>query len=213
MLSVSFRKKNESLKISKRTFLSTIAEVWDQLGMFTGVLLTGKLIFQSIVRMGKEWDEEIRDAELAQKWNRWVTEIRNCQDILISRSLLPDMQPNCDLIGFGNGCSVAHGCALYLRWSNADESNIDIKFVGAKGKLNPMKGITVPGAEICGALILTRLVYSAELAFCKSELSSRAKQKTIFTDSDTLLSWISASIKYKQFVKNKNYTRLKCGST
>ena len=108
-----------------------------------------------------------------------MTEIRNCEDILISRSLLPDTlfhtEPNCELIGFSNDNSVAHGCALYLRWSNADESNIDIKFVDAEDKLNPMKGITVPGAEICGAFILTRLVYSAELAFCKTELSYQAK--------------------------------------
>ena len=210
VLSVVFRKINKSPKFSKRTVLSTIAEVWDPLGMCAGVLSTGKLIFQSIVRMGKEWDKEICDIELAQKWNRWVTEIRKCEDILISRSLLLDTHfksdPNCELIGFSDGSSVAHGCALYLRWLNSDESTVDVKFVGAKGKLNPMKGITVPCVEICGAFILSRLVYSAKVAFCKTELSSYSKQKTLFTDSTTVLSWIkSASIKYKPFVKNKKH--------
>ena len=53
--------------------LSKIAEIWDPLGMLSGVLTSSKLIFQKIVRMKKHWDEKFDDPELLHKWKLWVT--------------------------------------------------------------------------------------------------------------------------------------------
>ena len=107
----------------------------------------------------------------------------------------------CSLIGFSDGSSVAYGCTLYLRWYDKDESIIDVKFVGAKGKVNPIKGTTVPRSEIGGAFTLSRLADSAETAFSKTEINDVIKEKILITDSTTVLSWIkSAASKYKSFV-------------
>ena len=158
--------------------------------------------------MKKQWDEKIDDPELLHKWQLWLTEVGKCSGLVVARSLLPSIvfstPPLCSLIGFSDGSSIAYGCTLYLRWYDKDESIVDVKFVGAKGKLNPIKGTTVPRSEICGAFTLSRLAYSAETAFSKTEINDVIREKILITDSTTVLSWVkSAAFKYKPFVKNK----------
>ena len=208
LLSIPVQKGNGTTEISKRIVLSKIGEIWDPIGLLAGVLLVGRLIFQSIVRMKGDWDEEIDDVELTRKWYNWVLELEKCNQDIIARSILPEGEfpdgINCELIGFSDGSAVAHGCTLYLRWYDDKENRIEVKFIGAKSKVNSIKGTTVPRAEICGAFILSRLAHSAEQAFINTELEFQIKDKVFFTDSTTVLSWVkSASIKYKPYVKNK----------
>ena len=188
--------------------LTTIAEIWDPLGFLCGVTMVGMLILQSVVRMKIDWDRSIPDEELETKWMHWLLELEKCKDLVVSRSLMPtktfESTPNCELVGFSDGSSVAHGCALYLRWYDDQESIIDVKFVAAKGKLNPIKGTTVPRSEMCGAFIPSRLAYSAQSAFEKTELKSICKIRSLFTDNSTVLAWVrSGAIKYKPYIKNK----------
>ena len=53
------------IKVTKRNILRTIAKIWDSLGMVCGLLVTGELIFQAMVRMKLQWDEINQDGELA----------------------------------------------------------------------------------------------------------------------------------------------------
>ena len=168
----------------------------------------GRFVFPAIVRTKSDWDEVLDDLELGNKWSQWCSEVVKCEGVQVARTLLPSETfpvPNrCLLVGFSDGSSLAHGCTLYLRWADKDEENTDVKFGGAKGKLNPIKGTTVPRSEIGGAFILSRLTYSAEMAFSETELKSQIDEKILFTDSTTVLSWVkSAAIKYKPFVRNK----------
>ena len=191
---------------SKAAVLSTVNGIWDPIGILAGVRMTGKLIFQAIVRMKCGWEEIVSDEELMKRWEVWCQDVAECDDIKIDRSLLPNIleEPvTCILAGFSDGSSVANGCTLYLRWADR-EGNVEVKFVAAKGKVNPIKGTTIPRSEICGAFLLSRLAYSAEKAFEDTELKGRISEKIFFTDSTTVLSWIkSGAIKFKPFVKNK----------
>ena len=93
---------------------------------------------------------------------------------------------------------------MYVRWFDSEEKNIEVKFIGAKGKLNPIKGTTVPRSELCGALLISKLVHSAKTTLRKTDIKDYYENKLLFSDSTMVLSWVkSASIKYKPFVKNK----------
>ena len=208
VLSVKIRESPSMLKFTKRNVLRKIAEIWDPLGFLSGLMVEGKLIFQSIVRMKLGWDEVIADGELENKWERWRVELQKCDGFVVGRSLLPtkgnveDMK--FDLIGCGDGSSVGHGAAVYLRWYDDEERNIDVRFVGAKGKVNPIKGTTVPRSELSGALLVSKLAHSVENTLKDTDLMLKYKDKTLFSDSTTALSWVkSASMKFKPFVKNK----------
>lgn len=47
---------------------------------------------------------------------------------------------------------VEFGRVVLARWSDPQKKNVEFKFIGAKGKLNPIKGTTVPKSELYGEL-------------------------------------------------------------
>ena len=200
-------------KLTKRIILSMLAENWDPLGILVGVIITGRLIFLSIVRLKLGWDEEINESSLIQKWNAFLDEMTKCKDIKINRCLFYSTLGDCDnerhdlkysLIGFSDGSNVAHGCVLYLRWSNKDESIVKVHFVAAKGKVAPIKGITTPRNELCGALLLARLTATVLKAMENTVIPVTSDDMKLFSDSTTVLAWVkSDATKFKRFVKNK----------
>ena len=130
------------------------------------------------------------------------------KDLVIGRNILPsnpiEKYKNCEIVGFSDGSSNAFGCVLYLRWASEDESDIEIKFLGAKGKVGPIGGNTIPRQELCGALLLSRLTSSVEKALVCTELKDTVTGTTLFTDSTTVLRWVnSEAVKYRPYVKNK----------
>lgn len=207
-LGIYVKEKEKSKAFTRRMVLSRIAEIWDPLGIICGVTMIGKLILQSIVRMKMDWDVVVPDRELEAEWENWLQQLQKCEKVIVTRSILPvkkfESTPKCELVGFSDGSSVAHGCTLYIRWYNEQESVIDVRFVAAKGKVNPIKGTTVPRSEMCGAFLLSRLTHSAQEALKKTELNEKCDTENLFTDSSTVLSWIrSGAIKYKPYIKNK----------
>ena len=198
-------------KFTKKRILSRIAEIWDPLGICAGVHLTGKLLFQSITRLNFSWGQVIHDSELWSTWESWKKEIEKCQNSLISRSVLPpekyvNEKLQGEVVGFSDGSDVGFGCVIYLRWKNTDESVIDVKFLGVKCKVTSIKGNTILRNELCGAVILSRMAWSATEAFKRTEIRTQMSDDItkLNTDSTTVLSWVtSPAIKFKPCVKNK----------
>ena len=111
-----------------------------------------------------------------------------------------------ELVGFCDGSSVGYGCVLYLKWVNKDESIIEVKFLGAKSKVAPIKGNMVPRNELWGALILSRLTWATMESLKRTEYFAQISQTktTLHSDSTTVLSSVqSPAFKFKPFVKNK----------
>ena len=93
-----------------------MASIWDPLGMSSAYMIRTWLIFQSVVRLKKKWDDVIEDLELYERWEEWTSQLSQLSNVVIGRSLLPS-QPmeKCDLVGFTDGSGVAYGCVIYLR--------------------------------------------------------------------------------------------------
>ena len=193
--------------------LSRISEIRDPLGLCAGVLMTGKLLFQSVVRLKPGWDDSLEKyRKIIDKWNIWLEEMDNCKDIVISRSVIPSesvLGPTlkCEVVGFSDGSSLGFGCVLYLRWSDEHESKIDVKFLCAKGKVGLIGGNTVLRNELCGSLILSRITWSAINAFEKTETPQYFPcdcNVKLCIDSTIVMKWInSPAINFKPHVKNK----------
>ena len=116
VLSVKIKNAAKLSEFTKRTVLRRIAEIWDPVGMLSGLMVVERLIFQAIVRMKLQWDERIEDVELANRWNQWLIELEKCDGFCIPRSILPTKGNSADmkfeLIGCGDGSSVAYGGAV-----------------------------------------------------------------------------------------------------
>ena len=72
--------------------LATLSGNWDPIGSVAKVLMMGKLLFQSIVRLKTVWDEPVKHEELIKKWLAWLDEIEKCKDVVVSRSIMPSEQ-------------------------------------------------------------------------------------------------------------------------
>ena len=69
-----------------------IAEVWDPLGIYSGLLLTAKLVFQAVVRLQYTWDGVITNEDLLNNWKKWLHESQNCIEISVPRSVMPSKE-------------------------------------------------------------------------------------------------------------------------
>ena len=196
-LSVTIKEVDTKNARTKRFILSVIASIWDPLGMCAAFVLMGRLIFQSVVRLKLGWDETIQDPQLQKRWNHWLSQVNECEKIVVGRNVFPSKPlENCCLVGFSDGTSCG---VVYLRWFNDTETEVEVKFIAAKGKVGAINGNTVPRMELCGGLTLARLMHSA-----KTTLGDLCQRSLLCTDSSTVLTWInSEAIKYRPYVKNK----------
>ncbi|CAL1678853.1 unnamed protein product [Lasius platythorax] len=60
-------KQPNSSKVTKRRILSTIAQIYDPLGLIGPVVMTCKQIMQELWKLSTGWDEEV-SADLKSKW-------------------------------------------------------------------------------------------------------------------------------------------------
>ncbi|GFW18571.1 integrase catalytic domain-containing protein [Trichonephila clavipes] len=92
---------------------------------------------------------------------------------------------------------MAYGAALYLRCINTS-GEISVRLLCSKSKVAPLKSITIPRLELCGAVLLSKLLKRTLNAF-KVNIS----QIYLWTDSSIVLAWIKKPFaQLKTFVRN-----------
>ncbi|XP_066260797.1 uncharacterized protein [Euwallacea similis] len=92
-----------------------------------------------------------------------------------------------ELHGFSDASEAAYGSAVYVR-SIDRNGDIAVRLLCAKSKVSPLKSLTVPRLELCGALVMARLMSkiraSARLQFDRC---------VCWSDSSIVLSWLKMS--------------------
>ena len=80
---MSLQKINETdVPITKRNVLKTVASVFDPIGLFSPVLLRGKLLIQELWKRGVEWDEEIEDIVIENQWTELKKDLENISNYI-----------------------------------------------------------------------------------------------------------------------------------
>ena len=193
----------EGLTCTKRGTLSLIARVFDPVGFLTPLIMYGKFIFQQLWKLGVGWDDEV-PKELQGQFISWVKGLDSVTGLKIPRCIAlgyrwEDASQKLEIHGFGDASEKGYGAVVYCRVPSS-EGNYQVSLVMSKGKVAPMKKITLPRLELLGALLCARLV---KLVVDSLKLSSRV---TVFcwTDSMITLGWIKGeSSRWKPFVANR----------
>ena len=103
-----------------------------------------------------------------------------------------------DLHGFSDACEDAYAAVIYLRMIDSD-NNVHVSLVASRTKVAPIKHLSVPRLELCGALLLSRL-----LTHSKNVLSMSVNDVVAWTDSTVVLSWLSGNPhRFKTYVGNR----------
>ncbi|XP_011858514.1 PREDICTED: uncharacterized protein LOC105556056 [Vollenhovia emeryi] len=184
-------------KLTKRKILSEIAKIFDPIGLLGPIILHAKRLMQDIWRSGLHWDESVPQA-IYTEWMEFVRQLESVNQFTFERKLLASNCRDIQFHGFCDASSVGYGACLYIRSSEGHENTV-VRLVCAKSRVAPLKPVTIPRLELCGALLLTQLYreMSAALNF--------APNKVIFwCDSTIVLHWIKTPPHLlKTFVANR----------
>ena len=174
VLSISMPTVEDS-EPTKRSIASAVARLYDVLGWMAPTTLFLKVLLQKLWELHLDWDETAPES-IAARWERWKIEVPLLANHTLPRRYLQgeagvqDMQ----LHGFSDASQQGYGGVIYLRVLYSD-STIGVSLVIAKTRVAPLKTLSIPKLELCGAQLtasfgrhgskLGKLNYPTDVAF------------------------------------------------
>lgn len=185
-------------KFTKRSTLSLVSRVFDPLGILSPVTITGKILIQSIWKEEIGWDEVIPD-RIQAKVESYVKSLHSLQSFELKRSYHADyLECERQLIGFSDASENAYSAVIYLRLVHHGVTQSIL--VCSKTKVAPIKALTIPRLELCGAVLLTQLATRV-----RKILKIPAENVFCFSDSTIALAWIRGPAEnFQVFVRNRS---------
>ncbi|GFV97789.1 putative bel-85 aa-i [Trichonephila clavipes] len=140
--------------ITKRSFLSQSARLFDPLGFLTPCTVSIKIFYQQLWLLKLDWDSPLPEA-LATKWKTFQKEFEQVCSIHIPR-WIHTTSKQITLHGFCDASELAHASVIYAVQPQAD-GNTKVTLLVAKSRVAPLKSVSIPRLELNGALLLARL--------------------------------------------------------
>ncbi|XP_076660916.1 uncharacterized protein LOC143364466, partial [Halictus rubicundus] len=182
---------------TKRSITSEIAKIYDPLGLLGPVIITAKMLLQRIWTIKVDWDESL-PMDIHTEWIRFYNKLPALNNITFPRRTIIESPRKVELHGFSDASEKAYGACLYLRTTDS-RGHTETTLLFAKSKVAPLKTISIPRLELCGALLLTSLVETA-----KQALPVEIHKTIYWTDSTIVLHWVKTSPHtLKTFVANR----------
>lgn len=184
-------------KLTKRILLSQIARLFDPLGLLGPIIAKAKMIMQDIWQLKISWDERLPE-EISSLWSEYQSQLQILQLLKIPRHTITPNAMDIQLHGFCDASEKGYAACLYIR-------SIDINgcctssMICSKSRVAPLKRISLPRLELCGALLLSQLYESTIKA-----LDTRFNDVFLWSDSTIVIHWINTPAqRLKTFVANR----------
>lgn len=192
------QKVNEDQRITKRNILSEIAKIFDPLGLVGPVITVAKIFMQVLWQLKLNWDESLPVLEHT-KWLQFRTELVRLNQLEIRRWVLPvENSIEIQIHGFSDASQLAYGACVYLRVTN-EVGEHRVNLLCSKGRVCPLKTLSIPRLELCAAVLLARLVKSV-----MTSLDIKIDKCFFWTDSTIVLAWLRKNpSQWKTFVANR----------
>ncbi|CAK1584895.1 unnamed protein product [Parnassius mnemosyne] len=182
---------------TKRDMLSVISQIFDPLGLLSPCVIKMKMLLQQLWLLKLSWDEQLTP-EISKMWAEIIVDLPKLNTLRIPRRVICDSPSLFEFHIFSDASEQAYGACLYVRSVN-DQGEVLIQLLMAKSRVAPLKPITIPRLELCGALVGARL-YQKVVA----SLRQQAKRTFFWTDSSIVLGWLKVlPSKLQPFVRNR----------
>lgn len=186
---------------TKRRVAKHYSKLYDPLCFICPFIIQARIYFQSLWKMGFEWDEEI-PLEHTKDWECWLHELKYLGTINIPRCLkaLDSIESvnKQELHIFSDASQNAYGSVAYLR-TIYNSGSIHIEFVAARCKLAPLHQHSIPRLEVLAAELAVKLKI-----IINESLGIQDGNIFFYTDSMNVLCWIQNNYKQLQaFVANR----------
>ncbi|GFX96191.1 uncharacterized protein TNCV_2290791 [Trichonephila clavipes] len=113
---------------TKRDVLSTIAKIFDPVGLMAPVISKAKIFLQ-----------------------------QNINNIEIPRRILVALPEVIEIHGFADASERCYGAAVYCKSKNLKSETL-VRLITSKSRVAPIKSLTIPRLELCAAVLLAKLV-------------------------------------------------------
>ncbi|XP_011169928.2 uncharacterized protein LOC105202933 [Solenopsis invicta] len=185
-------------RVTKRVVLSQVCKLFDPLGLVGPVVTSAKILMQELWSLKINWDESI-PMHLYKSWCQIRSQLTLLNELRIPRLIISKKNESViQLHGFCDASQKAYGACVYIR-ERDKQGNIKVTLICSKSRVAPMKILSLPRLELCGAVLLVNLM-SRVLGSLKFEL----EQRFYWTDSKIVLAWIgSLSRRWHVFVANR----------
>ncbi|GFS97977.1 cytochrome P450 2E1 [Trichonephila clavipes] len=177
--------------LTKRT---TIAKTFYLLGWLPPITIQYKTIMQRLWKQQLLWDERV-PPDITLEWEQLAKDVQLVKDIKIPRFLFVDLDNQFHLFGFSDTSAMQLNLqSLCFRYRK-----INVQLIIAKTRVAPLKPVSLPRLELCGALLLVKL-----MDFTCKALNYPISQTQFYTDSTIVLAWVgSHASRWKTFVANR----------
>lgn len=197
--SFSYKTITNTKQITKRIVLSELARLFDPLGLINPIVLLGKIFMQQLWLLKIDWDESL-PLHLHNNWQTFRDQLELINNLSFSRYVLnPNAEPQLiELHGFSDASLRAYGCCIYLRAINLD-GTISTSLLCSKSRVAPVKTVSLPRLELCGALLLAEMI-----ARLRRIIKLNISSFHCWTDAKIVLHWIAShSSSWVTFVANR----------
>ncbi|XP_055604920.1 uncharacterized protein LOC129753147 [Uranotaenia lowii] len=189
-------------KLTKRETLSCIAQLFDPLGLVGPILVTAKAFMQKLWTLKNEngsiwdWDQELPDY-LKHEWANYHTQLPLLNGVRLERYVLLRKAVESELHIFSDASETAYGACAYIR-SVDNQGKIKVALLTSKSRIAPLKQVSIPRLELCGALLAAELYDKIRVAI-NVEMNVK-----FWTDSTVVLSWLrTIPSTWTNFVANR----------
>ncbi|XP_052740604.1 uncharacterized protein LOC128198559 [Bicyclus anynana] len=186
-----------SHKLTKRYIMSIISQIFDPLGLLSPFIITAKVLLQRLWLLKLNFDDEVpHDVKVV--WYQFANALPMLNQVRIPRHVVGDDHKYLELHIFTDASESAYGACIYVR-TIACSGTITCKLLCSKSKVTPLKPVSIPRLELCGALLGARLYEKV-----RESLRCQFHNVIFWCDSTIVLCWLRlAPNKLKTFVQNR----------
>ncbi|GFS90510.1 integrase catalytic domain-containing protein [Trichonephila clavipes] len=182
---------------TKRDVLSTIAKIFDPVGLMAPVISKAKIFLQRLWRSKLEWND-LLPAEEYREWQQFLVSLENINNIEIPRRILVAFPEVTEIHGFADASERCYGAAVYCKSKNLKSETL-VRLITSKSRVASIKSLTIPRLELCAAVLLAKLVKRVVAA-----LQLETAEVYLWSDSMIVLAWLRKEpMDLKTFVQNR----------
>ncbi|GFX89514.1 uncharacterized protein TNCV_483491 [Trichonephila clavipes] len=182
---------------TKRDVLSTIAKIFDPVGLMTPVIFKAKIFLQRLWRSKLEWNDLLLAGEY-REWHQFLVSLENINNIEIPRCVLVTFPEVIEIHEFADASERCYGAAVYCKSKNLKSETL-VRLITSKSRVVPIKSLTIPRLELCAAVLLAKFVKRVVAA-----LQLETAKLYLWSDSMLVLAWLRKEpMDLKTFVQNR----------
>lgn len=174
-----------------------VSQIYDPLGLLSPVVITTKITLQKLWLSKIGWDDPLPQP-LVHKWKEFLSSLNQLNTIRIPRHAVGRDPIRTELHLFTDASEAAYGACAYIRTCDR-LGKVTVHLLCAKSRVAPIKPVSMPRLELCGALTGARL-----LSKISSSLRLQFDKIVFWIDSTIVLAWLKMPpSSLKTFVQNR----------